>query len=268
MPNPKIEPIEIGNLRIVDSRDVTNVSHQGWAAARSRKAKLSLIDFAGIKPEIPACESPEQYERGLLRWEALLETQPDLTWEDFIQGGGMFENQNTLDRRLPFMLMTVFDLDRSNRPSGSFTIINMTFETETPLKIEASGHAVLMADFGDSGLMLRQWGRVMRHFLDEDIPLQGGQVLDIVGWDFGTDFPWIENADRQSIIARTVLDECRRVGLDESLAGPTLGVERVRRDDAPRRISLPDRQTPRDARLPTRRLTAVSVEPNIPGIDR
>ena len=241
MANPRLEPVVIGDLRIVDRRDVDEATsllcHQ-----KATEGNIRLLTQFDVGRSLPQCSSPGRERSAAIRdryFEAL-ESNPALTWEEFMAGGGGVFDDSDLDPRLPFMLFSVF---MNGEPHGEFTVQNMVIESETDEKIEASAYAVYLSfpEFDTSAEisahMLKEWGIVMRRFLDHDLYIQGGQILDIVEWRFPAGIPWRQPDDSTTAgIEDAVIPEIRRVGVLETTQPDAADMERVRRASAPREI--------------------------------
>ena len=216
--NPRIKPVTIGELTIIDASAATR--------AQSNQADIN-------------------YGRGLARWIEAVD-KPLAFNSDTFCGPIPIDKPGTVDPLKPLMLMCVI---RNGVGWGRFTISNMVFETETPRWIEATGFGLYASRSRNPRDMLAESALVCSYFLDNDLRLETGRVLDIVEWELAFDSnlrsgrvvdlgPWFETS--------------KRIGLSHApLELGEIIPSRIRRLDAPRQRET-DTKLERDSSLPPR----------------
>lgn len=248
MPNPRIAPVEIGDLTLIDPDDATPLQAQQASLGYWGGFNRWIGDSDKLRPgELTLCGFDEaKRTRTLDRYLELLKTTPDLSWNDFINGGGEIELPGDWDKRLPSMLVTVL---RDGKGHGSFSVTNIQIELDDPRRLEVSAVGSCITDPGNSGLMVRQWAAVIAYFLDNDIKLKDGRDLDILEWRF----PYERKFRRDNVLdLSNVRTEIERIGVSRpGLSGGALWPEKMRRSDAPRQAPE-DEVIPRDGSLPPR----------------
>lgn len=247
MPLTKIVPMRLGRFSVFDDRDLSDlgIGEMTRLCGRGNRRLLVLAEKDGV---YELCGAPGgKFYRGLELYAT--RTDPDQTWQEFVRAGGLIEGDSDMDPLKPFMLLSVF-LD--GEPRGKFTIINMDLEIDNPAMVEGSGYGIYLSDADTIGEMLRESAFFMREFLDRDIRMEDGRILDIVQWNFPTDLPWLEDDDPAGVIAKTILGGIREAGTAETRIDGTDGIGVVRRRSAPRPIPVPFRVTDRDPELPDR----------------
>ena len=259
MPLTKIVPMRLGRFSVFDDRDLSDVKlgEMTRLCYRGNRRLLVLAEKDGV---FELCGAPAgKVERGLERWNDRVD--PNQTWEEFVNGGGLIEGDSDFDPSKAFMLLSVF-LD--GEAHGKFTIINMDLEIDNPAMVDASGYGIYLSDAPTIDEMLDESAFFMREFIDRDILMEDGRILDIVQWSFPSDLPWIEDEEPTGIIAKTILAGIRQAGTAETRIGATEGIEFVRRRSAPRPLVLPVRVTDRDPELPARAQIPEETDTGIP----
>lgn len=225
---PIVQPFEIPSLgfRIWDLRSMGGAA-QGDVLNAFKRAILT--DW---EDKMPAernrsgfcADDPERRRRRIQRWEAASASNPDLTWDEFEQGGQTVETDADVDPRRPQLMLGVM---RDGAVVGAISLINIRQVLVTPQQIQVRAYAVVGIRIPQPLNQHRIWGQVYRYILLNELPLGDGRTLDVFEWTFPTGLDVCRFEPRSWNGLSDLFDELR--GADITMRNDGQAVASIRR---------------------------------------
>ena len=93
------------------------------------------------------------------------------------------------DPRLQVITMGMRELQRSGQIVGGLRFYNVDIVESTELKVKATAYCAPGVPFDSEEEFKDLVSKVMRHYLDVDLPMFDGRSVDLGAWNFPTDDP-------------------------------------------------------------------------------
>ena len=115
--------------------------------------------------------------------------RPDPDYAEFLSTREPDLDDAYSDPRLQLITVGMRELQQSGQIVGGLKFYNLKIVSSTEEKIEATAYCAPGVPFESEEEFNDLASKVMRHYLDVDLPMVDGRIFDLVAWEFPTDDP-------------------------------------------------------------------------------